>query len=159
RHRARRSSRVRGEADRVQAAGAQQLRRAVLLHPRGSRRQAVPPRQQAPVLRRPQVQAVSGAAMKDVWDRIHRWVRDTAPEVLESLRPGAAEGRIRAAEEAMGVTLPEEVKAAYRIHDGQAGSTPPAFLHGWEWMSLDGMLSMWRCHKDLLDNGTFSDEV
>src|SRR5262245_49372290 len=97
--------------------------------------------------------------MKDVWDRIHRWLGANAPEVLESLQPGASDAAIGQVEAALGVTLPEDVKAAYRIHDGQAGSMPPGFLYCWEWLSLERMLSTWKCGKDLLDNGTFSAEV
>jgi cell wall assembly regulator SMI1 len=86
--------------------------------------------------------------MKRIWDRIHVWLAANAPAVLASLRPGASEEAIRAAERAMGVTLPDDVKAAYRIHDGQGGadgrlSMPPGFLYGYEWHTLEELVLRW----------------
>lgn len=104
--------------------------------------------------------------MKTIWDRIHVWLAAHAPDVLESLAPGATDEQIRAAEEAMAVTLPDDVRACYRIHNGQrpvlvnvtywAGlRCVPAFLHGENWASLDRMVHQWRMKKELLDGGTF----
>jgi len=99
--------------------------------------------------------------MKTVWDRIHVWLQANAPEVLANLRPGATEEAIRAAEAEMGVTLPDDVRASYLVHDGQEvlrdAGCGRAFLYGWELCSLARILQSWRCHKDLLDNGTFDD--
>ena len=60
--------------------------------------------------------------------------------------PGATNEQIRAAEAALGVTLPKDVKACYRIHDGQVsgGVDVPDFLHGWRWNSLSDMVDDWR---------------
>jgi cell wall assembly regulator SMI1 len=90
--------------------------------------------------------------VKDTWDRIDTWLRENAPDVQAALRPGASEEQIRSAEEAMGVSFPDEVKAAYRIHDGCSGA---GFLYGWEWLSLERMVSEWKVWKDLLDGGDF----
>src|SRR5262249_22577796 len=95
-----------------------------------------------------------------------RVARQTRPDVLESLAPGATDEQIRAAEEAMGVTLPDDVRANYRIHNGQQDvlvnvtywpglRCVPAFLHGEDWASLDRMVEQWRMMKGLLDGGTF----
>ena len=94
--------------------------------------------------------------MKCIWDRIHVWLAANAPEVLASLRPGATDEQIRAAEREMGVTLPEDVKACYRIHDGQGNvrySWPPGFLYGFEWYSLESIVFQWRQMKDFIDGG------
>jgi cell wall assembly regulator SMI1 len=88
--------------------------------------------------------------MKPIWDRIHVWLAANAPTVLQSLRPGATDEQIRAAEREMGVTLPDDVKAAYRIHDGNAGAS---FLHGRYWNSLEEMVKDWRSLKALYDDG------
>jgi cell wall assembly regulator SMI1 len=101
------------------------------------------------------------ADMKLIWDRIHIWLAAHAPEVLESLRPGATEKAIRAAEEAMGVTLPDDVRACYRIHDGQQPVlvnvaywpglvSVPGFLYGDPWMSLEDMVGTWDTLSSLL---------
>jgi cell wall assembly regulator SMI1 len=85
--------------------------------------------------------------MKTIWDRIHTWLAFHAPAVLASLRPGASERQVRAAEEAMQVTLPDDVRACYRIHDGQdpaANGWRPPFLHGWGWLPLEDVVAQWR---------------
>lgn len=85
--------------------------------------------------------------MKCIWDRIHVWLKANAPLVLASLRPGATEERIRAAERELGVTLPEGVKACYRIHDGQNNyhdGRPLGFLYGHPWCGLERMVKEWR---------------
>jgi len=90
--------------------------------------------------------------MKRLFDRIHVWLKANAPDVLERFSPGATEEAIRAAEREMGVTLPEDVRAAYRIHDG----CDAAFLYSEEWCSLEGMVYSWRMLKGLLDRGDFA---
>jgi cell wall assembly regulator SMI1 len=98
--------------------------------------------------------------MKRLFDRIHVWLAANAPLVLDSLRPGASEEAIRTAEAEMGVTLPDDVKAAYRIHDGQGTaedspiSWPPGFLYGWEWYSVEGIVDQWRSMKDFVEGGS-----
>jgi cell wall assembly regulator SMI1 len=97
--------------------------------------------------------------MKRLWDRIHVWLAANAPVVLRSLCPGATDEQIRAAEVAMGVTFPDDVKACYRIHNGQknySGLSCPWFLHGLEWNSLNDMLDGWRGLRSLVNDGTFA---
>src|SRR5215471_12466816 len=85
--------------------------------------------------------------MKCIWDRIHFWLAGNAPLVLASLRPGATEEQIRAAERELGVTLPEDVKACYRIQDGQNDyddGYPLGFLYGHPWCGLERIVKEWR---------------
>jgi cell wall assembly regulator SMI1 len=90
------------------------------------------------------------ADMKRIWDRIHVWLAEHAPVVLASLRPGASEEAIRAAERAMKVSFPEEVKAAYRIHDGQDDNYHACdLLSGGRWNSLERMLRNWHMLKEM----------
>lgn len=104
--------------------------------------------------------------LEDTWCRIRGWLATNAPDVLTSLAPPATDDQFRAAEDAMGVKLPAEVRACYRIHDGQQPvptplpSNPalrcvPAFLDGEDWLSLDRMVESWRMMKRLLDAGSF----
>jgi cell wall assembly regulator SMI1 len=99
--------------------------------------------------------------VKTIWDPIHVWLAAHAPDVLESLRPGATEEAIRAAEAAMSVTLPDDVRACYRIHDGQQPvlvnvtywsglRTVPGFLYGDPWLGLREMVKQWDGMKSLL---------
>jgi cell wall assembly regulator SMI1 len=93
--------------------------------------------------------------MKTIWDRIHTWLAAHAPAVLASLRPGAMEAEIRAAEEAMGVTLPEDVRACYRIHDGQnpeANGWRLLLWHCWAWLPLEDMVAEWRLWQSALES-------
>jgi cell wall assembly regulator SMI1 len=105
------------------------------------------------------VEVVAMTDMKTIWDRIHVWLAANAPELLASLRPGATDEVIRVAEHEMGVTLPDDVRACYRIHDGQGckneESEPPGFLYGHHWQSIADILADWRVRKSLVDDGTF----
>ena len=84
--------------------------------------------------------------MKRIFDRLHVWLSANAPDVLERFAPGASEAEIRAAEQEMGVTLPDDVRAAYRIHYGCNAS----FLYGEDWCSLEAVVSGWRMLKGLI---------
>ncbi|MBK7395979.1 MAG: SMI1/KNR4 family protein [Myxococcales bacterium] len=69
-----------------------------------------------------------------------------------TLRKGASEKAIAAAEKALGQSLPEDVKAFYRAHDGS--DDDPA-VDNRELLSLERMVGEWKVWKDLLDKGTF----
>jgi cell wall assembly regulator SMI1 len=90
--------------------------------------------------------------MKRLFDRMHVWLAANAPDVLESFGPGATDEAIRAAEHEIGVTLPADVRAAYRIHNG----CYQAFLYSDEWNDLEGLVRQWRVLKGLLDDGSFA---
>jgi cell wall assembly regulator SMI1 len=81
--------------------------------------------------------------MKAVWKRIHSWHEENAPADYGSLRPGASNETIRAAEKTMELKLPTDVKASYRIHDGQ--STEPGLVggEGWRLLSLKEVVEVW----------------
>jgi cell wall assembly regulator SMI1 len=104
--------------------------------------------------------------MKIIWDRIHAWLAQHAPEVLASLGPGATDEQIHAAEQAMSITFPDDVKACYRLHDGQRVvpvTVPywpglrcePPLLCGDRWLRLERMVERWQDLKGLLGDGTF----
>jgi cell wall assembly regulator SMI1 len=52
------------------------------------------------------------------WQRIEHWLQAFAPQVWAGLNPGIAEGAIQQEEAVIGVPLPEDFKASYRLHDG-----------------------------------------
>jgi cell wall assembly regulator SMI1 len=82
--------------------------------------------------------------MKAVWKRIHAWLDANAPAGYGHLRPGASAEAILAAEKAMGLKLPTEVKASYRIHDGQGNEPGLIGGEGWCLLSLKEMVAWWR---------------
>ena len=81
--------------------------------------------------------------MKAVWKRIHTWLDANAPAGYGHLRPGASVKAIRAAEGAMRLKLPDDVKASYRVHDGQ--DTEPGLIggEGWRLLSLQEIVEVW----------------
>jgi cell wall assembly regulator SMI1 len=104
--------------------------------------------------------------LEGAWARIHAWLAANAPVVLESLGPPATDEQLRVAESSMSVVLPSEVRACYRIHDGQRAvpmplpSRPdrqdvPGFLYGEHWLRLELMVEHWRIKKKLFDEGAF----
>jgi len=93
--------------------------------------------------------------MRATWDRIERWLRTHAPQVHESLRPGATDEQLDEAERRLGIILPEPVRQSYRIHDGQE-SDGPALIDAWEFLSLERIVDEWKVWKQLLDGGEFS---
>jgi cell wall assembly regulator SMI1 len=66
------------------------------------------------------------APVAESWRRIEAWLSAHCPEVVAALRPGLPEKAIAAVEKVLGLPLPEDVKASYRIHDGR-GRIPEDF--------------------------------
>lgn len=63
---------------------------------------------------------------QDIWQRIEaqlrieaRFEQMPASEVMKDFQPGATEEEIQAAEAALGIVFPNDVKASYRIHNGR----------------------------------------
>ena len=98
------------------------------------------------------------------WQRLEAWLKAHAPKVHDSLGPPATDEAIRALETAVGVTLPEELRAAYRLHDGQSRDltlVPPAESGdaGYSLLSLERIAGEWKSWKGLLDGGDFAGQV
>jgi cell wall assembly regulator SMI1 len=82
--------------------------------------------------------------MKAIWNRIYAWLDANAPEGYGQLRTGTSAEAIRAAEEAMGLKLPADVRASYRVHDGQGKEPGLIGGEGWCLLSLREMIEQWR---------------
>jgi cell wall assembly regulator SMI1 len=80
--------------------------------------------------------------------------------------PGASEDQIAACESELGVSLPEDVKASFRIHNGQQGGSqgifppprPKSYDISQNLLTLQGVLDEWSVWKDLIDGGEFEGE-
>ena len=81
--------------------------------------------------------------MKTIWKRIHTWFDENAPAGYGNLRPGASADAIRAAEKAMGLKRPADVKASYRVHDGQGNEPGLIGGEGWCLLPLQDMVAWW----------------
>ena len=92
--------------------------------------------------------------METIWNRIETWLAIHAPEILDSLQPGATTQAINKAEAFLASKLPEDVKASYRLHNGQSESGH-GLIDAWEFLSLERMRDEWQIWKDLLDAGEF----
>src|SRR5687767_2048345 len=92
--------------------------------------------------------------MDEIWSRIDSWLAANAPDVLRSLHSGASEDDIRQTEVSLGVELPEDVRASYRVHDGQSFEGP-GLINTREFLSLERIRDEWKIWKDLLDRGDF----
>lgn len=68
------------------------------------------------------------------------------------LPPGASAAAIEALEKTLGLELPEEVKAWYRVHDGGGDAY---VLENRELLSVKYIAGQWKIWKDLLDQGVF----
>ena len=71
------------------------------------------------------------------WQRIEHWCQIHAPEVIETLRPGATEQQISAFETTNRVQLPDDVRQSYLIHDGQRDKPYPGAIIGAPYDPLD----------------------
>lgn len=91
--------------------------------------------------------------MQTIWAKIETWLEENAPSVLRTLQLGAKEEEIQRVEAALGVELPEDVKASYRIHDGQLGF---GLFEGQEFLSLARMLDEWKVWQSLLEGNDFA---
>lgn len=91
-------------------------------------------------------------SIQEIWQRIETQLRIEAwfekmpvSEVMSDFQPGATEKEIQAAETALGIVFPEEVKTSYRIHNGSHRQSligdPEQGL--WELCSLDEVVSYW----------------
>jgi cell wall assembly regulator SMI1 len=93
--------------------------------------------------------------MKAIWSHIESWLEANAPTIRKDLLKGATLKEIRTAEQAMGITFPENVKDSYRIHNGQRGRSA-SLIAEWQLYSLKDMVNRWKMLKKLFDDGTFA---
>jgi cell wall assembly regulator SMI1 len=98
--------------------------------------------------------------MEEIWERIDAWLKVNAPKVFDTLQPGASDSQIQAVENALSIQLPADVKASYRIHNGQQ----PIYDYGLipeaqEFLSLERIQQEWQGWKRFLDEaGSLEDE-
>lgn len=92
--------------------------------------------------------------METIWRRIEAWLAANAPELLGSLNGGATSRELQETEAFLGVELPEDVRASFRIHNGQR-DVAAGFIDGWEMLALERVRDEWRVWKELLDSGDF----
>ena len=88
------------------------------------------------------------------WKRIEAWLAANAPPVLASLQAGASAEEIGQLERVLGVTLPDDVKASYRIHDGQGEGSAGLTEEG-DLLPLAQIARAWSSWQQLAVAGSF----
>jgi cell wall assembly regulator SMI1 len=95
--------------------------------------------------------------MEEIWTRIDAWLKVNAPKVFNTLQPGASDSQIQVAESILAVQFPEDVKASYRIHNGQQTIYDYGLMvDAQEFLSLERIQDEWAIWKELLDEGDFN---
>ena len=84
--------------------------------------------------------------MQKIWSRLESWFAEHHPDLSLDLRPGATANELEAAEQALGVKLPEDFRASVRVHDGQLDE-PKVQLFPYA-QRLGSLASLVRCWQD-----------
>lgn len=80
-----------------------------------------------------------------VWAQILEWLADYTPPSYAALRPGASEDELAELQAALGVDVPEELKALWRLSAGGDGVNGSGLMLGdWALMPLDAVAEVHR---------------
>jgi cell wall assembly regulator SMI1 len=91
--------------------------------------------------------------MSDLWERVDRVLARHEPSIYASLRPPASLEQIEAAESAMGLRFPVDIRTAYLHHDGASFPAAPdnfnfaldsIFVWGNSWSCLAQCIEIWK---------------
>jgi cell wall assembly regulator SMI1 len=85
--------------------------------------------------------------VSDAWRLIHDWLDRHSPTLRRKLRAPATDKAIAQLEKTVGVSLPDDFKASYRIHDGTE-SWPGAII-GAPMLSVEAIAETWKELKGL----------
>jgi cell wall assembly regulator SMI1 len=80
--------------------------------------------------------------VRNIWNAIHDWLRQYAPEVLEELRPPAARSDLQRCESPLGFSFPVAFRESLAVHDGTSPSL--GLLGGRELLALPQAELVWR---------------
>lgn len=83
------------------------------------------------------------------WKRIETWLQTFAPTCAASLHPGATPEEIAEAETQLGLALPEDIKAFYRMHNGAAVSHKFSGTSVAAFCPLKDMGGYWQWYQNL----------
>jgi cell wall assembly regulator SMI1/predicted DNA-binding WGR domain protein/uncharacterized protein YukE len=109
-----------------------------------------PPKPPRPIDRK------TAASVAKAWKRIDAWLTENAPSLMANMGAGATLESIEKAEAALGMELPDDVRASYAIHDGSGRRF--LFPSGY-YLSLDEMVDRYGKWKYLVEeDGGFDDE-
>lgn len=97
-------------------------------------------------------------SVTELWRRIDTWLQTFAPQRSAELLPGVTPQELVEAETAMGLTLPADFKASYRIHNGAEGNS--GLLMGYpDFYQLSYVYSFGQIFPDLLQDAKWANRV
>jgi cell wall assembly regulator SMI1 len=92
------------------------------------------------------------------WEQIEAWLAGHAPKLARNLPPGATEAELSACEEAIGLSLPAELRHSLARHGGDSERAAPKIVGNWALMDSEYILREHRLMKRLLDAGSLDGE-
>jgi internalin A len=106
-------------------------------------------------------------SVQPVWSRLEAVFQERYPTLFASLNPPATVEQLDAFEKATLISLPEDVRSSYLLHDGCKGiggfneGDGPLLFCGHRWASLNEALDRWQYwydiapYDDLLDDSAY----
>ncbi|HVE57959.1 MAG TPA: SMI1/KNR4 family protein [Pyrinomonadaceae bacterium] len=91
--------------------------------------------------------------MREIWNRIERWLEVNASETLSVLGSGASEIELQEIETLLEIKLPDDFKASYRIHNGLKESL--LFIDSRYFLSLEQIKADWLNWKQMFESGKY----
>jgi cell wall assembly regulator SMI1 len=93
--------------------------------------------------------------IEGLWQRIEAWMPLHAPQLWHQLAPGADEAKIKHLESILDITLPEDVRASYRLHNG--GYEIKLVSH-MKILPVEGIIYHWQILRELLDDDDWASQ-
>ncbi|MEH0156947.1 SMI1/KNR4 family protein [Limibacter armeniacum] len=101
--------------------------------------------------------------MIEIWNKLYTWLEQHVPHLADELNEGAGVQSFKKLEDAIGKSLPEDFKAFYSIHDGQAldedTGSAEGLIDGDILLPLEEVFVQWTAWKTLLEEGQFDQMV
>jgi cell wall assembly regulator SMI1 len=93
------------------------------------------------------------ACVEGAWKRLETWYREHCPDILDGMGPGATPEEVRAVEQTIGRSLPEELRQSFAIRNG----VHEGCLSNLDFLTLEQVLNAWNfwdeyCRLDAFRN-------
>jgi cell wall assembly regulator SMI1 len=88
--------------------------------------------------------------LSESWDRIVKWMRINAPEILNTLNPGASPSDVDEIQQFLGIKFPDSVRELYLICNGQHTKSYSFLPHFYFLLPLSEMRENWEIETHLL---------
>ncbi|WP_330310730.1 SMI1/KNR4 family protein [Streptomyces sp. NBC_00523] len=104
--------------------------------------------------------APADARAARAWARILEWLAEYTPPSYAALRPGASDDELARLETVLGVEVPEELKAVWRLSAGEDGVNGSGLMLGdWALMPLDAVAEVHRRQTEIQEEVGGGEEI